>query len=295
MRIIIYLLLLLFLGCAQQEQEYSYIKIFKSSPTDSVNSYNKGLGLSSFVFYSPKNDSFFYSSLSGSNKTQFETYTAQTKSTDYPVIFNSIVYSFKTKPNGIIQDKIPSGSTYCGPEYYLEFVNKGKTYYFVFILDGDPSFKLVDSLFTHMNERSTFKKVSENSYFNPDTEVVNAAKKLGVYDNMEVPYIPKKCSKEINYTNLIGDWRIINEYHRSRGSYRKISITSIGQYIAERIIDNKSEKKDVHKYYLNKQKNELRVFLENKKTEDYKIETISDSCLQLILLKYKTTITLNRL
>lgn len=295
MRFSIYLLLSVFWGCSQKKPEYSYIKIFKTATTDSVNGYNKGMGVSSFVFYSPKNDSLFYSILSGENTKKFKIYTSQIKSTNYYAIFDSIIYSFKTKTNGIIPDRIPGGSAYCGPEYYLEFVYNSKKHYYLFILDGDPTFELVDSLFNQLYNWSKDKKIANITYFNPDKEVVNAAQKLGVYNKMEVPYIPLKCNKEINYSKLIGDWRIISEYQRSRNNYRKISITSNGEYIIEKIDNNKNERKAAYRYNLNKQKNELRVLQEKNTTEKYKIEIVSDSCLQLFHLKYNTSIRFNRL
>ena len=289
------------IGCSnrQNKTEFSYIKVITTGLADTFTAYNKGLGLINYAYYDLHKDSLIYRDLSNVNPEretrEYKTYVGRLANRRYLDTIRMLVQVLKRHKNGIIPDTIPEGSTYCGPEFYVEFADSKGLHYNLFILDGNDSLSHFRHFFYRLPALPWQKNEVGNGMVNADREIVHAMNRLGVYEKREIPFIPQLCETAFDTKKIVGTWRRVgSRYEEKTNYYTKITIGKNGAYARERIEDDMSISHKRGRYFLNQQDSTLTISADSA-TYRYKIEKLTDLCFEALSMDDNRLLRLERL
>lgn len=291
-RAVIFFTLLIGVACTRKTNEHQieYVKAFTIYQTDSVNDYNKGLGVYWLLSHDFNTDSSITRFPVSIDPTVFKTYVGEFNNAYLDTLINTIEF-LKKFPNGPIPVK-DSTSTYCGPEFYLEFKDADGVHFYNFIVEDDPPVNAFSHFFYRVNRLDWTKKEVNNSIVDSDKEAVNAAVKAGFYNEIYPHYVSALCGEGINLSMLQGSWRIAG--HRRVDTYKKNEFTKDGYYYYERIEQDSSVYKFAAKYTLDTNQKLITLYKDGS-TKKLKILKLTEDCLEFEYVKEKYKIELHRI
>ena len=277
---IVLLILILNFNCRHNVSDFSYIKVFIWNSADTITAYNKDLGVASYAYYDLNKDSVVYRDLVSVDPNRYETYIGQLQNQHYVDTIRNLLRVLQRHANGLLLDTVPSGATYCGPDFYVEYRDeKGEHFHDFILVGGSDTLDQFAGFFGRIPSLPWKRKLVSNSLVNSDTEAVSAMKKLGEYDKWETPYIPMMCDSTIDKTKIFGSWRVIRIGKNRFNNYQKLTFERNGIYKYEKIKEGISSFAVSGTYKLNPKNNILTVNTgENKLT--FKVLRLTDSCFQ---------------
>lgn len=241
-RILIFFLLA---GCSSRETDYSYIKIFSIDRAAKVTSYNKGMSINNYLYYSPSNDSVFLKYMQDSPDS-FNYYTGSFKDLSYTdTLYNLISYlsyASSEKPSTFIalnHEGIVDDGT------LIEYKDSKGIHYKLFKNENlNDSIRKAIKLI-HKLETSKWNKTKVNdTQFNDTIEVVNFLKGLGVYDSLLAPYVPLPCLSGLQMEKILGRWRTIGDrYNDATLKYWVDTIDSSGNWFIDRVTKGETKRR----------------------------------------------------
>jgi len=240
------------------------------------------MGIGNFAYYNFQTDSLIYQELIDIEPVKHKTYAGLLNNQAYVDSLQALVNVLSQIKNGVLPDKFAdSGGTYCGPEYYVEFTDEGGEHYYLFILDGNDTVDAFNRFFYRLPELSWKKESVSNHYVNQDKEIVAAMKKVGVYEQVESPYIPQPCSAGNTASHLFGTWREINFTAKNKvRDYYRVTLTKEGKWVRETLYDGKAEYRKEGKFVLSKDRKGITWEIEGH-VYRYTILKLSDYCMEM--------------
>lgn len=271
---------------SEKQNHVDYIKVLSFSEPDAVTVYNKGIGLGEFIYYEPANDSFVCREINASldsNTSQYikyyETFTAKVNKTHLADSVFSLAKALSVYKNGVIRDLDTSfKGINCSTTFYVEYKDVSGIHYFYF-RDGNTALNSFNRFLYDIQQTSLKKEYVNNRIINDEKESVTAVIRLGEYDKMEEPYIPKICDPVIEPTKIFGSWRSIGKGFNDKGNFRKLTFTTKGTCFFEKVRDGVTEQKlQVNRFYVNG-KTQTLIVNTNEKTFKFPLLKLTDSCL----------------
>lgn len=277
-------------GCSRRNKHgIEYVKAFTIYRTDSINDYNKGLGLNWFLFHDFNTDSSISRFPITTEPTVFKTYAGKLNSAYVDTLIKTMEFLRKF-PNGTIQAK-DSISMYSGPEFFMEFKDADGIHIYNFILEAPPLYEF-SGFFFRVKELAWTKKEVNNNIINSDKEAVNAAVNLNFYNEVYPHYVSALCGDEINLNKLYGAWRRAG--HRKTHTYNKEEFTKDGKYYYERIENDSSAYKFFATYTVDTQQN-LIILKQAGTIKALRILKLTEECFEYEYLKEKFKIDHHRI
>lgn len=218
-------------SCKQQSSDIDYIKVIAFTDADTVTLYNKGIGLHTFAYYEPGNDSIIYAHKINSDTAKYETFTFDLKETTYRDSFLNVMKALQKYGTG---NTLDTAFHYCVDPIYLEYKTNNKTSYHYFV-ERDDTIDIFTNLFFSLASRPIVKQNVGTNTVNFQSEAVNAMKMIGEYDKIEEPYIPASCNDGIDKRKIYGSWRSVYEGFNSRNTFKKVTFNKNGTYFFEDI------------------------------------------------------------
>ena len=279
--LVIVVIVILQSGCLSQENEndFSYIKVFIFNSADSLTAYNKDLGIVSYMYYDLKIDSIIYKDAIAFEPSRYETYVGHLNNKQYVDTIRSLVRVLSRHKNGVLPDSVSSDAVYCGPEFFVEYHDTKGEHYHVFILVGNDTLNQFSGFYSRLPSLPWQKKIVNNNLVNSDNEVVAAMRKLDLYDQLETPYIPLPCGVGIDKTKIVGEWRFIGGTNKKTNTYSKLTFRQNGLYVWEKVRESKSTERGRGRYKMNSRTNTLIINTGNKELR-YKVLTLTRTCLR---------------
>lgn len=293
MKFYIFLFPLIVAFSCSTRKDYSdveYVKIYSIYNTDSVNDYNKGLGIYWFLKYNFKNDSVISRYAQDRDIDVFKTYAGRFNNNAYIDTLYEAVKFLRKFPEGEIQLG-DSTATYCGPILNMEFKDDKGVHYYTFGTLDTPLIN-VHSFFSNVNELNWEKRLVNNNIVDSDKEAVNTAINLGYYNKREVPYVPITCDDGIDMNKIYGEWRSTGnkENRETVNTYTKETFTKNGKYYYEKIKSDTSIYLFSAKFTVDYQ-NKMIVLDNNISLKKLRVVKLTDECFEFedLLLKNKFT------
>lgn len=268
-------------GCKNDDNDHKveYIKIVDFGAPETVNLNNKGRGLGSFVHYEPAKDSFVFRHITDIDSVNYVTIVANLNGSHFDDSLYLLIEALGRYKDGYIYGTNTSGDAYCGPSYYVEYKKNGNVHYNYFILNGDDTLSKFSHFYNHMNYVTLNPTYVDNNVINEDEEVVNALKRMGVYDNIEYPYIPKKCGKGIDKAKIIGSWRLIQNELNQKHNFTRLVFTTEDSCFYETVRSDTLRRRIwAAVFYMNAGKNTLSIRYKDQ-IRTSKILNLTDSCM----------------
>jgi hypothetical protein len=270
------------LGCTSDHNEradFSYFKVVTSGSADSITAFNKGLGTGSYVYYDPIKDSLIFQYQYASDPVQYKTFFSRLGRGAYVDTIANTIKALRKYKHGLLPFRVSEGSTYCGPVLYVEFKDHQGFHYYNFILTGDnDTLEQFGSFYENLPTLPLNKHQVSNNLIKRDSEMVAVVKNFGLYDKIEVPYIPLPCDSGIDMTKLYGTWRAVDEYYKRKNNYHVLTINKEGLSSMEEIREGKTIKCHSGKILVNERDKTI-TFLDNEKVHKFIIVKLSQNCL----------------
>lgn len=291
-RALIFLFLIIGVSCSRKNKnsEIEYVKALTIYRTDSVNEYNKGLGVYWFLSHDFNTDSSISRFPISFEPLIFKTHVGKLNKAYLDTLVNTIKY-LKKFPEGVIPT-FDSTSNYCGPEFHMEFKDAEGTHFYSFIVEGRSPITEFSGFFFRMKELNWEKKEVTNNIINSDKEAVNVATKAGFYEETYPHYVTALCGEGINLNKLQGSWRIAG--HLKAATYNREEFTKDGKYVYERIANDSTIYKFNAIYKVDTQQN-LIILNKNGSIKKLRILKLTDDCLEFEYLKEKYKIAHHRI
>lgn len=278
------ILFALLLGCStkQSGKDIEYIKILTEGLSDTITSYNKGLGLSSYLYYEPKNDSVVLRSIEAVEPHRYKTHVGKFSNEHYLDTLLRLLKKLRQHPDGFLPDTTPIGSVnYCGPAFYVVYKDsKGIHNYGFTLVDGNDTLDQFYNFYSNLLDLQWENKIVDNFIINADYEIVEATKKVGIYQQIEEPYIPSTCGAGIDFNKIYGRWRKVgNDLHNEkRSTYYKLIMNKDGTSFNGKIEkDLQTADNSSARFVLNKTDTTI-TFKRGKDKYTYKISKLTDRC-----------------
>ncbi|RXK62358.1 hypothetical protein ESA94_04930 [Lacibacter luteus] len=288
----IFFFLLIGVSCSQKNKNsgIEYIKALTIYRTDSVNAYNKGLGVYWFLSHDFNTDSSISRFPISIEPVLFKTHVGKLNKAYLDTLINTIKY-LKKFPEGVIPT-FDSTSHYCGPEFHMEFKDAEGTHFYSFIVEGSSPITEFSDFFFRMKDLNWAKKDVNNNIVNSDKETVNAAIKAGFYEEIYPHYVTALCGEGINFSKLHGEWRIAGQ--GKKDTYYKNVFTKGGEYFYERIERDSLTNKFNATYKVDTQQN-LIILNKNGSIKKLRILKLTDECFEFEYVKEKYKIANHRI
>lgn len=120
-----------------------------------------------------------------------------------------------------------------------------------FIIWQNNNLEQFSDFFHRLLKLSWERKVVDNRIINGDSEIVNAAKRLGLYEKISTPYIPLPCEPGIDFTKIFGTWRTVGNWYDNSADFYKLTSTKKGVCYTEKIEDGSPKKRTSAKFLVN--------------------------------------------
>jgi len=159
---------LIIIACGQRKVDLlnKTIELITLGPSDSVTTFNKGLGISTYCYINLENDSVFimHKSIFDSPRKR-ESFSGTIKQLALNDTIIKGLLALDKLPSGEIQKtKTPTNAMYCGPTIYLKYTrNKTINIYFYTTSHLDTSILNLTSLILHLSEHSMLVKDSNEA------------------------------------------------------------------------------------------------------------------------------------
>lgn len=270
------------LSCSieNKQDEIEYVKIFLMGFTDSVTDYNKGIAVSSYLHYNFKTDSAIYRIPVDTDSDGFEIFAGKINNRKYVDTLVNAINFLKKYAEGRIPSVFDSTDvSYDGPVFYLEFKNNSGGHLYQFLVQDIPLSDL-SNFFFRIGKLTWDKRSVDNTVIQFDSLAVNAAIKLGFYDEIDPHYVPLKCEPGIDMKKIYGEWRSAGtEYNReTKSTYFKTVFTKDGVYEYEKIKRDTSSFKFRAKFRLDQKRNMV-ILNKNGSLKKMKILKLTADCL----------------
>lgn len=293
----------LLLGCATKrlDNDIIYIKALTAQEADSITSYNKGLGLDSYFYYEPKKDSVVLQFSEPSNPQRYKTYVGTFNNDYYLDTLLNLIEKLKRHPDGFLPDTTPIGSVnYCGPALYVEYKDsKGIHNYGFTLVDGNDTLDRFYNFYNNLLNLRWENKVINNKLINAESEIVEALKRVGVYEEIDEPYFPPSCEAGISFTKIYGQWRQVGNDLRDEkmSSYYKLTINKDGTACTNKIENGLQTNYGACGKFMIDKKNEMIEFTVNWGSYTYELAKLTDNCLEFSYISEgkKKSVRYNRL
>lgn len=288
LKYVLTLLLITIIACNNVDDRIEYVEIFTVNEADSITHNNKGLSIDRFLHLDYTNDSVFI-------LINDSAYWGEIKS---EIFVDSIKKYIK-----FVNQKVPDRSytqyndelkkvfdyvednrgTYCGPPGIHINIQKNGIKESYILYDGGEHFKMLHKL---LDNQSMYRIEKRNGFpfeFNGEHTAIEFYKRVGMYDQLPIPYLPQKCDDNSFYANaLYGQWRYIMPDGRlnSPDRYNTVIYLNNGRLYSLNFLNKKSTLIYRGDFKLDTDK---KILLVDSKKEIFKIKikTLNDSCLVL--------------
>jgi hypothetical protein len=268
----------MFAGCTTKDElsNVSYIKILTEGLADSPTIYNKGFGLHNYLYYDPQKDSAVLRFIHSTDPWEHETYIGNFENKRFrDTLFSLIKLLRSFKPGHVSPDSMPPGATYCGAQFYVEFEDKKGITNYSFIVDRDALFEF-DRFFHRLTELHWKRQLVSNSIIQAEEEMINAAKKTGLYDSTLIPFLPPPCLSTIDFSKITGVWRDTGY----RTTYYKTIVLENGKFKNEKITSGKLTKTYPGGTLSVNRKDTTVTFKTNNTQKTFKLISLNDICFE---------------
>ena len=172
-----------FLACSRSRSSnrIDYIKVLKEGSSATVTDYNRGIGLDQYLFYSFDKDSVVYRSFVNEMPSISKTFVGSFGNSFYRDTLLMLVDVLENGRNGLY---VADSGMYIDPDpatFHLEYRDRFGVHRRTFVTIDNDTLSRFAWFLVRLPSMSWPKQLSNDSLFNSEAEIIEAAKANGTY------------------------------------------------------------------------------------------------------------------